>query len=252
MPVSITLSSLPLATRFDRLAHVSRAHLLCASLVLALACSRPSSKPDLRDDDSEEVDERPRKKRATSSAGLVFEPAPAPTGGPGGSAPRPKLTFEPVPPQPTLPPLPPEVDFLSSGASRIVPLLEERVARPRFSEVVVRHDRVDLDVITGPAAVQRYQIKGNVVTDRGPEKVLAHQAKELQRAAFGPADVDWGKLPGVAKDALGRLPGASISHVHVERPLPFSEDLQVRVFVEGKGWVAYDARGRFREAHVQR
>jgi hypothetical protein len=233
---------------------VSRVSLLCAGLLLALACSKLSAKREVSEDDSEEVEQRPRKpRRSPSAGGLVFEPEP--TAQPGAPAPRPKLTLEPLAPTPLaptpLPPpaLPPEIDFLSSGASRIVPLIEQRVPRPRFAEVVVRHDRVDVDVITGPDAVQEYQLKGDVVTDRGLDEIKSRRGRELQRAAFGPADVAWAKLPGVAKDAKARLAALAISHVHVERPLPFSQDVQIRVFTEERGWVDYDAQGRFREIH---
>jgi hypothetical protein len=87
------------------------------------------------------------------------------------------------------------------------------VVRPRFVEVVVRHDRVDVDVVTGPDAVQQYQLKGEGVMDRGLDTIKSRRGKELGRAEFGAADVDWAKLPSVARDALDRLPGAQVSHV---------------------------------------
>lgn len=226
---------------------MARITLLCAGLLLTLACSKPTAKREVSEDDSEEVDERPRK-RSTSAGGLVFEPEP--TTQPGAPAPRPKLTLEPSAPPPSPPPpLPPDYDFLSSGAARIVPLMEQRVPRPRFAEVVVRPDRVDVDVITGLDAVQEYQLKGEVVTDRGLDEIKSRRGRELQRAAFGPAEVDWAKLPGVTKDAKQRLAAVTISHVHIARHLPFSQDVQIRVFTEGRGWVDYDAQGRFREVH---
>jgi hypothetical protein len=217
---------------------------LLAGLVLASACAKPASKREVvRDDDSEEPDSRPKKKRA----GLEFDAAPTLQ---TGAAPRPTLSFEPAPSVKAPPPLSPEVDFLSSGASRIVTLLERRVVRPRFVEVVVRHDRVDVDVVTGPDAVQQYQLKGEGVMDRGLDTIKSRRGKELGRAEFGAADVDWAKLPSVARDALDRLPGAQVSHVFIERPLPFSQDVLVRVFLAPGGWVDYDARGRFLATHA--
>jgi hypothetical protein len=220
--------------------------------VLGCACSKPTAKREpASEDESEEADEPPKKKKTkASSTGLVFEPAPSPI--PGAPSPRPQLTFEPAPQAPAPATLPPEYDFLSSGASRIVPLMESRVANPRFASVVVRHERVDLEVITGSDAVHDYQLKGDSVIDRGPDKPLIRRGKELQRSAFSSADVDWAKLPGVVKDALKRIPGAQLSHVHIDRPLPFSQDVQVRVFTERRGWVDYDARGAFREVTLER
>lgn len=95
-----------------------------------------------------------------------------------------------------------------------------------FDRVVVRRGRSEV-----PSA-----LPDTTVTDAGS-------------SAFGPTDVDWSIIPGLVERTPGDLgvEGGRVSHVIVEKNLPFTPDLVIRVYVSSErsgGRIDYFADGR--------
>lgn len=70
---------------------------------------------------------------------------------------------------------------------------------------------------------------------------------------FAPSDLDWGIVPGLVERTPADLgiEGGQVSHVIVEKNLPFSPDLVIRVYVSTErrsGRIDYFADGRVRRA----
>jgi hypothetical protein len=71
---------------------------------------------------------------------------------------------------------------------------------------------------------------------------------DLESNLFSDSDVNWNAIPGLVGAALAQIPieGAQVTHVHIARNLPFSADVQIRVFVDGtrnSGYLDADAQG---------
>ncbi len=218
------------------------------TLLLLLACCNSDRPRKAREEDSsEEVEEKPRKKprKADSAKGPVvhFDEPAAPTV-------RPQVSFEPVAPQ--APKVAPEFDFLGGAATRIAPALAQRPAPLRLTEVVVRQERVDVEYIAPDAKrVFAFTLSGESSRESKPPLIQPSEA-ELPALAFGSSDVDWAKLPSLAKTAQERVPESEgLSHVVIQRFLPFHKDVQIRVFVLPKGYADFTARGAFLAAQAK-
>lgn len=71
---------------------------------------------------------------------------------------------------------------------------------------------------------------------------------DLEQQLYSADEVDWATIPALvaAAPTLTEIPDGVVTHVIVERPLPFSEDVRMRVFVGGErnnGYVDADAMG---------
>lgn len=79
-----------------------------------------------------------------------------------------------------------------------------------------------------------------------PPQVLP--SDDLAAGLFGSDEVDWSAIPALVEAAPGAVTivGGVVTHLDVERSLPFSADVRIRVFVSGPGgdgFVDGDAMG---------
>lgn len=86
---------------------------------------------------------------------------------------------------------------------------------------------------TIPENVDNYAWRGGRLGDPIPVQLFGDG--DLDASVFAASEVDWSaisELVAQAPDAVS-VEGGVVTHVHVERALPFSSDIQVRVFVNG-------------------
>ena len=81
-----------------------------------------------------------------------------------------------------------------------------------------------------------------------PTPVRLTAADDLDAGLFTHDEVDWEAIPALvaAAPTLLELPDGVVTHVNVHRPLPFSTDVEIRVFVSTErsgGFVDADAQG---------
>ena len=98
-----------------------------------------------------------------------------------------------------------------------------------------------------PANVDEFGWRDGKVQD-GSTPVQLTGDGDLESNLFSDTDVNWAAIPGLVGAALVQIPieGAQVTHVHVSRNLPFSADVQIRVFVDGtrtSGYLDADAQG---------
>ncbi len=97
-----------------------------------------------------------------------------------------------------------------------------------------------------PANVDEFMLRNGTVGTSSP--VTLSGGGDLESNLFSDSDVNWNAIPGLVGAALTQIPieGAKVTHVHVARNLPFSPDIQIRVFVDGtrgSGYLDADAQG---------
>ena len=96
-----------------------------------------------------------------------------------------------------------------------------------------------------PANVDEYQWRGDL---SGPAPVTLTGDGDLEANLFSDTEVNWAVIPTLVETALAQIPieGAEVSHISVQRNLPFSDAVQIRVFVNGtrtSGYLDADAQG---------
>lgn len=96
-----------------------------------------------------------------------------------------------------------------------------------------------------PENVDEYRWRGEL---EAPEPVRLIAVDDLEAALFTADEVDWSAIAPLVAGAPGavQIPDGEVTHVIVERPLPFSADVRMRVFVNGardSGYVDADANG---------
>ncbi len=216
-------------------------------LLLLACCNSERPRKSREEDSSEESEEAPRKKprKADSAKGPVvhFDQPQVPSV-------RPQLSFEPVAPQ--APAVAPEFDFFGSASTRIPAALAERPAPLRLTEVAVRSERVIVEYVAPDGkAVRAFTLSGEATREDKPPLIQPDVSK-LAELSFSSADVDWAKLPAMAKTARERVADSEgISHGVIQRFLPFHQDVQVRIFVLPGGYADFTARGGFLAAHAK-
>ena len=84
-----------------------------------------------------------------------------------------------------------------------------------------------------PANVDRVVWRDGGISDRSPVRLSV--ADDLDAERFDVAEVAWGALPGLveASQTLLAIDDGEVTHVHVARRLPFTDAIEVRVFVTG-------------------
>lgn len=97
-----------------------------------------------------------------------------------------------------------------------------------------------------PANVDEYQWRSGSVG--APAPVMLTGDGDLESNLFSDNEVNWAAIPGLVEAALAQIPieGAAVSHISVQRNLPFTADVQIRVFVSGtrsSGYLDADAQG---------
>lgn len=103
-----------------------------------------------------------------------------------------------------------------------------------------------------PANVDQYMWRNGTVG--APEPVTLMGDGDLEANLFSDSEVNWAAIPGLVATALAQIPieGATVTHINVERNLPFSADVQIRVFVDGtrgSGFLDADAQGNVLEVN---
>ena len=105
---------------------------------------------------------------------------------------------------------------------------------------------------TKPANVDQYMWRnGSVGT---PDPVTLTGDGDLESNLFSDSEVNWAAIPGLVAAALAQIPieGANVSHINIERNLPFTADIKIRVFVDGtrgSGFLDADAQGNILEVN---
>jgi hypothetical protein len=95
------------------------------------------------------------------------------------------------------------------------------------------------------ANVDEYQWRGTLGS---PAPVTLTGDGDLEANLFSDTEVNWAAIPALVEAALAQIPieGAEVTHVFVERNLPFTDTVQIRVFVNGtrgSGYLDADAQG---------
>lgn len=96
-----------------------------------------------------------------------------------------------------------------------------------------------------PANVDEYQWRDTLSS---PAPVSLMGDGDLEANLFSDTDVNWAAIPALVEAALAQIPieGAEVTHVFVQRNLPFTDTVQIRVFVSGtrsSGYLDADAQG---------
>lgn len=96
-----------------------------------------------------------------------------------------------------------------------------------------------------PENVDQYLWRGGL---EGPDPVRLLGVDDLEAALYSADEMDWSVIAPVVAGAPAavQIPDGEVTHVIVERPLPFSADVRMRVFVVGErdsGFVDADATG---------
>ncbi len=96
-----------------------------------------------------------------------------------------------------------------------------------------------------PVNVDEYQWRGTLGE---PAPVTLTGDGDLEANLFSDTEVNWAAIPALVDAALAQIPieGAEVTHVFVQRDLPFSDAVQIRVFVNGtrgSGYLDADAQG---------
>jgi len=96
-----------------------------------------------------------------------------------------------------------------------------------------------------PANVDEYQWRDTLGS---PAPVTLTGDGDLEANLFSDTEVNWAAIPALVATALAQIPieGAEVTHVIVQRNLPFTDTVQIRVFVtgtRGSGYLDADAQG---------
>ena len=96
-----------------------------------------------------------------------------------------------------------------------------------------------------PVNVDEYQWRDTLGS---PSPVTLTGDGDLEANLFSDTEVNWAAIPTLVEAALAQIPieGAEVTHVIVERNLPFTDTVQIRVFVNGtrgSGYLDADAQG---------
>lgn len=96
-----------------------------------------------------------------------------------------------------------------------------------------------------PVNVDEYQWRGTL---GAPAPVTLTGDGDLEANLFSDTEVNWAAIPALVEAALAQIPieGAEVTHVIVHRNLPFTDTVQIRVFVNGtrgSGYLDADAQG---------
>lgn len=113
---------------------------------------------------------------------------------------------------------------------------------------------IDVQVPDQPTYIDEYQWRGGDGVS-GPEPdAIGSNSDDLPEALFDLTELDASKIPGMTAEALAQYPqeGMEITHVIIDRFLPFDTRVLVRVYVDnpdrgGGGYVTFTPDGGFVE-----
>jgi len=96
-----------------------------------------------------------------------------------------------------------------------------------------------------PVNIDEYQWRDTLGS---PAPVTLTGDGDLEANLFSDTEVNWAAIPTLVATALAQIPieGAEVTHIFVQRNLPFTDTIQIRVFVtgtRGSGYLDADAQG---------
>lgn len=153
---------------------------------------------------------------------------------------------------PTTLPAPPAATNLFEGTQTsdvIAAIAAARAASPlRILDVNLYTEYAFADVQdpNTPANIDEFGWRDGTVGPSSPVQLSGDG--DLEANLFSDSDVNWNAIPGLVGAALAQIPieGANVTHVNISRNLPFSADIQIRVFVDGtrtSGYLDADSQG---------
>jgi hypothetical protein len=244
------------------LSRLSACFLMVALLAGGASCDKlglgggdPSAEAESDEEDAPKKKKKKKKgddedapKAPTATAQLTFQ---APTGQPTG----PGVPLGPAPTQPAVA----SVDYFGVDAATIPTRFKEKFPQgARVLEVIVYPTYVFTNVQDSgqKTHVDRYQLREGLWREPEPVKLFGDLKTEadIAKVTFDPNEVAFSEVSKLAKDAIARLKveTPSVSHMVIKRPLPFDNEVRIRVFVNGprsNGYVDYDKKGVFQKAH---
>jgi hypothetical protein len=179
--------------------------------------------------------------RASSAIESVTTP-------PGGRTP-------PRPGVPSLPSLPaaPKVDYFADATS-IPGAFQAAIGTPlRAKQLVIYSEYAIIEAQDPqkPQNVDRYTLRNGSVGSKDAVRLVGREKDNLAPHLFDLSVTNFGLVPALIADARKRLAidDAKVSHVMLDRMLPFSKDVLWRVYVgsdRDSGFVEYDTAGRMK------
>jgi hypothetical protein len=120
--------------------------------------------------------------------------------------------------------------------------ITEMTIYPEYAFLTVQNPKKETEL-------DRYQYRNGLVGSPEPVLLSGAKKKELPKRVFGFDDVDFTVIPKIAKDALVALEVESgkVSHIMLDKALPFSKDVLWRVYASGPrggGYVQYSLQGK--------
>jgi hypothetical protein len=104
--------------------------------------------------------------------------------------------------------------------------------------------------------VDKYELRDGAVGDGVPIKFVINTptAKDLDAVTIDIGSIDFAAVPRMVRDAPAQLKieGGSVTHMLLQRDLPFSQEVRWRVYVSGTrgdGSVEYDPAGHVKKAN---
>jgi hypothetical protein len=162
----------------------------------------------------------------------------------GGAAPRPAL--------PSLPAAP-KVDYFANPTS-IPGTLQAAIGTPlRAKQLVIYSEYVIIEAQDPqkPQNVDRYTLRNGSVGDKDAVRLVGREKDNLAQHLFELSVTNFALVPALINDARTRLgfSDAKVSHVMLDRHLPFSKDVLWRVYISSdrdSGFVEYDTAGKMK------
>ena len=174
----------------------------------------------------------------------------APTDPTGTTIPVPVSTI-PVTTRAVPPTTPADVNFLAGtgltdGVAKITIARGAAPLRILEANLYTTYLIADVQDPGTPVNVDEFTLRNGTVGPSDPVTITGDG--DLESNLFSDSDVNWNSIPGLVGAALAQIPveGAKVTHVHVARNLPFSPDVQIRIFVDGtrgSGYLDADAQG---------
>lgn len=159
----------------------------------------------------------------------------------------PAETVPPVPPT-TVPVAPTNLFTGTQAADVIAQIAAARGAAPlRILQALIYPEYAFAQVQDPsiPVNVDEYSWRGTLGT---PAPVTLMGDGDLEANLFSDTEVNWAAIPVLVDTALAQIAieGAEVTHISIQRNLPFTDTVQIRVFVNGtrgSGYLDADAQG---------
>lgn len=125
----------------------------------------------------------------------------------------------------------------------------ELLIYPAFAKAQIQNPNKKLEA-------DEFELRAGTVDDGSPIKWMGKEPteKDLAFQTFGIEEADFTKIPQMVKDAPAKaeVPDGKVTHIMLQRPLPFEKELRFRVYVDGErknGSVEFDAKGVFKKKY---